>query len=172
MKNVLKLTLALAMMLGVSSLYAQKLGRIDTNDIIVSMPEMKELQTNMEAFAKDLNDNLETIQVEFNTKFQDYQKNMNTLSDAVRQIKEKELQDLRQRIIEYQQMAQQENQKKEQELSAPIMEKAKAAIDAVSKAGGYLAVFETGSMIYYDEVNLTDITPLVKKELGITAAAN
>ncbi|MBQ5394087.1 MAG: OmpH family outer membrane protein [Alistipes sp.] len=172
MKNVLKLTLALAMMLGVSSLYAQKLGRIDTNDIIVSMPEMKELQTNMEAFAKDLNDNLETIQVEFNTKFQDYQKNMNTLSDAVRQIKEKELQDLRQRIIEYQQMAQQEIQKKEQELSAPIMEKAKAAIDAVSKAGGYLAVFETGSMIYFDAVNMTDITPLVKKELGITATAN
>ena len=35
------------------------------------MPEYKEMMTNMEAYSKDLRDNLETIQVELNTKYND-----------------------------------------------------------------------------------------------------
>ena len=50
----------------------------------------------------------------------------------------------------------------------PIIEKAQNAIKAVSKAGAFTAIFETGSLVYFDEATLTDITPLVKKELGIT----
>ena len=34
-----------------------------------------------------------------------------------------------------------------------------------------LAVFEDASMIYYDETNMVNLTPLVKKELGITEEA-
>ncbi len=38
MKKVLKLTLALAMMMSASSLFAQKFGRIDTSAILVAIP--------------------------------------------------------------------------------------------------------------------------------------
>ena len=53
---------------------------------------------------------------------------------------------------------------------APIIEKAKNAIDKVSQAGGFLAVFDTstGALVAFDETNLIDIAPEVKKELGIT----
>lgn len=136
----------------------------------MAMPETKEMQTNMDAYGKDLQDNLETITVEFNQKLADYQKNYETLSDAVRQLREKELQELRNRSQEFEQIAQQDFQKKQQELLAPIIEKAKNAIDKVSSENGYLAVFDisTGSLAYYNEANLTDIAPLVRKELGIT----
>ena len=68
--------------------------------------------------------------------------------------------------------AQQDFQKRQNELLAPIIEKAKNAIDKVAAAGGYLAVFDTstGSLAYFDEASLTDIAPAVKKELGITDA--
>ena len=68
--------------------------------------------------------------------------------------------------------AQQKFQKRQNELLAPIIEKAKNAIDKVAAAGGYLAVFDTstGSLAYFDEASLTDIAPAVKKELGITDA--
>ncbi len=171
MKNVLKLTLALAMMLSCTTLFAQKFGRINSQEVMIAMPETTEMQTKLQAVAKDWEENLETINVEFNNKLQEFQKNLNTLSDAARQIKEKELNDLRQRGAEMQQMAQQDLAKQEQELMTPIIEKAQNAIKAVSKAGGYTAIFETGSLVYFDEATLTDITPLVKKELGITEAA-
>ena len=171
MKNVLKLTLALAMMLSCTTLFAQKFGRINSQEVMIAMPETTEMQTKLQAVAKDWEENLETINVEFNNKLQEFQKNLNTHSDAARQIKEKELNDLRQRGAEMQQMAQQDLAKQEQELMTPIIEKAQNAIKAVSKAGGYTAIFETGSLVYFDEATLTDITPLVKKELGITEAA-
>jgi len=171
MKKVLKLTLVVAMVLSSTTLFAQKLGRINSQEVILAMPETKEMQTSLQAVQKDWEENLEAINVEFNNKLQEFQKNLNTMSDAVRQIKEKELNDLRTRGNELQQMAQQDLAKKEQELMTPIVEKAQKAIETVSKTGGYLAIFETGSLIYFDEANLTDITPLVKKELGITEAA-
>jgi len=173
MKNVLKLTLAVVMTLGATSLFAQKFGRINTQEIIMLMPETKEMQTNMEAFAKEIQDNLETIRVEFNTKLADYQKNYETLSDSVKQLKEKELQELQNRSSEFEQVAQQDYQKKQGELFAPIASKAKEAIDKVAKAGGYLVVFDisTGSLAYFDEANLTDIAPEVRRELGISETA-
>ena len=166
MKKAIKLTLAVALVMGSTTLFAQKFGRINTQEIIMSMPETKAMQTNMETYAKELQDNIETMNV------QDFQKNFNTLSDALKEMKQKELEDMRNRTQEFQERAQQEYQKKQNELLAPIIDKAKAAIDKVSAANAYTVVFDTstGSLAYFDEATLTDIAPQVKKELGITDA--
>lgn len=172
MKKAIKLTLAVVLMLSASSLFAQKFGRINTQEIIVAMPETKEMQTTMESYIKELQDQLESLNVEFSNKLQEFQKNFNTYSEAIRDVKQKELQALQGRREEFEQVAQQDSQKKQNELLAPIIEKAKNAIDKVAAAGGYMAVFDTstGSLAYYDEATLTDIAPEVKKELGITDA--
>ena len=166
MKKVLKLTLAVVCVMFSTSLFAQKIGRINSQEVVVNMTEYKEAQTQLEALAKDLQAQMETIQVEFNTKIQEYQKGAETMTDAVRQHKEKELNDLNTRLQEFQQVAQQELQKKEQELMEPIIKKANEAITEVSKAGGYTVIFETGQMIYFDEAQVKDITPEVKAKLG------
>ena len=83
------------------------------------MPETKEMQTNMEAYAKDLQDNLESMTVEYNQKLQEFQKNFNTLSESVRQLKENDLNALIQRRNEFEQAAQQDFQKRQNELLAP-----------------------------------------------------
>lgn len=173
MKKVLKLTLALALMMSCTSLFAQKFGRINTSELIGLMPEMKEMQTNMEAIVKDIQDNIEAIVVEYNAKLQEFQKNYASYSESVREMKAKDLNDIQARREQYEQSAQQEYQKRQQELLAPIIEKARAAIDKVAKVNGYMCVFDTstGSLAYFDETTLTDIFPEVKKELGITATA-
>ncbi len=170
MKNAIRLTLAVVLVMSATSLFAQKFGRINTSEIIASMPEMKEMQVNMENCGKALHEGIEAINVEYTTKRQEYQKNFTTLPEATRERKAKDLQDLMARREQYQQAAQQDYEKKYNELMAPIIEKAKNAIDKVSQAGGFLAVFDmsTGAIVAFDETNLIDITPEVKKELGIT----
>ena len=131
------------------------------------------MQENLDTFGKELQDNIETMNVEFNNKLQEFQKNSSTYNDAVREMKAKELQDLQNRSREFQEMSQQQYQQKYNELLTPIIEKAKNAIDKVSAAGGYTAVFDTaaGAMAYFSETLLTDIAPEVRTELGIPADA-
>ena len=170
MKKVLKLTLAVVMVMFSSSLFAQKFGRINSQEIIANMAETKEAQTQLEAFATELQAQMESIQVEFNTKFQEYQKGAATMSDSVKQIKEKELTEIQTRLRDFEQMAQQDIQKKQMELFQPIQEKAVNAINEVAKAGGYVFVYDviSGSMAYVDEATVTDLGPAVRTKLGIT----
>jgi outer membrane protein len=174
MKKIFKLTLALMLVMSASSVYAQKFGRIDLAAVVTNMPEFLEAQTNLEAYGKDLQDQLEQIQVEFNTLLADYEKKAATLTDSVRQLKERELSELQQRYQDFTQLAQQDMQKKEAEIMTPIYDKANEAVKKVSAAGGYIAVFSTtgdqpasAGLAYFDPAALTDITPAVKKELGI-----
>ena len=166
-----KLFILIAAILGVCTVSAQKFARINMQEVIVAMPEFTEAQKNLEAFGKDLQEQMEQIQVEFNNKLADFQKNQETMAASVRQIKQQELEQLQQRFAEFQQIAQQDFQKKEAELLEPVQKKAQEAVNKVAKANGYLAVYNTSvpSLAYFDEAQLVDIAPLVKKELGIVA---
>lgn len=174
MKNFLKLTLAVALMISATAVSAQKFGRVDLAAIVTNMTEYKEATANLEAYGRDLQDQLEQIQVEFNKLYADYEKNVATYSDTVRQLKERELTELQQRFQDFQQLAQQDIAKKEAELMNPIYEKANEAVKQVSSAGGYIAIFSTTSdqpasagLAYFDPAQLTDITSEVKAALGI-----
>lgn len=175
MKKIFKLTLAVALVVVcATTASAQKFGRVDLAAIVPNMPEYKEAVANLETYGKDLQNQLEMIQVEFNQKYADYEKNVKTYTDTIRQMKETELQQLQQRFTEFQQVAQQDIQKKEAELMAPVYEKADEAVKKVASAGGYLVVFNTAGeqassagLAYFDAAALTDITADVKKQLGV-----
>ena len=174
MKKFLKLTLAVVLMMSAGTVYAQKFGRVDLAAVVTNMAEFKEAQANLETYGRDLQDQLEQIQVEFNTKYAEYEKNVGTYTDAVRQLKESELTQLQQRFTDFQQLAQQDMQRKEAEIMNPIYEKANEAVKKVATAGGYMAIFSTAGdqpgsagLAYFDAAALTDITAQVKAELGI-----
>ena len=164
-----KLFILLGVILGVSTVSAQKFARVNLQEVVVAMPEFEQAQKNLEAFGKDLQEQMEQIQVEFNNKLADFQKNQATMAASVKQMRQQELEQLQQRFSEFQQIAQQDFQKKEAELIEPVQKKANDAVNKVAKAAGYIAVFNTSvpSLAYFDEAQLTDIAPLVKKELGI-----
>ena len=87
------------------------------------------------------------------------------------ETKERELQELGQRIQQFQQNAQQEMAQMQQTLMTPVIDKAQAAVTKVAKAQGLTYVFDlsAGALIYYDEAVSVNLLPLVKKELGIPA---
>ncbi len=144
-----------------------KLGHVDSNKLLELMPEKATAQTKLQDFAKQLQDQLVAMQGEYDTKVQDYQKNQATYSDLIKQTKAKEIGDLEQRITAYQQSAQEELQKKQEELLQPIIDKAKKAIQDVAKEQGYSYVFDSsvGVLLYFPDTD--DILSLVKTKLGL-----
>lgn len=94
---------------------------------------------------------------------------MSSYSDAVKQVKERELQDLDARMQELYNTANKELEAKSNELMAPIIEKAENAVKKVGRDNGFLVIFDESMrpIAYYDENALVDALPLVKKELGI-----
>jgi outer membrane protein len=171
MKKILKLTLVVAAVLCSTSVFAQKLARVNTQEIFAVMPETKEMQQNLDAFGKELQEQLEQIQVEFNNRYAEFEKAQATMNPTVKQMKQAELNGLQQRYAEFQQIAQQDFAKKQQELAAPIQKKLDDAIAKVAKTAGYTAVFDAMMFVYADAAQVVDINGAVKKELGITEAA-
>lgn len=173
MKKLIKLTLVVALALSSTSLFAQKLGRINMQELIAVMPETQDMQTKLQAYVKDLQEQMETLQVELNNKYNDFMKEYNNLAEGVRNVREQEIQDMQNRLQQFQAWAEQDLQKKRAELLEPIITKANDAVTKVSKAGNYVAVFDISmpSMAYFDEAAMTDIQPAVRAELGIAADA-
>jgi outer membrane protein len=83
-------------------------------------------------------------------------------------VQEEELMSLQQRLQTTYQTLQQETQKKQAELIQPLQEKLRVAIENVSKKQGLTMVYDmmSGAILYKSEAAI-DITPAVKKELGI-----
>ena len=174
MKKLVKLAMVVLLTITASTAFGQKFGRVDLAAIVPNMPEYQEAVTNLEAYGKDLQNQLEQIQVEFNTLLAAYEKNAATFSDSIRQLKEQELSQLQQRFQDFQQIAQQDMQRKEAEVMNPIYDKAHEAVQKVAAAGSYIAIVSTtgdqpasAGLAYFDPALLTDITADVKKELGI-----
>lgn len=170
MKAINKGILLLSFMVLIASFgYSQtaKFGHIDSNEILGIMPETDSLQNELKAHADFLDQQLNTMAGEYQAKVAEYQDNAATMSDLIRQTKEKEIGDLQSRIQAFQASADQDLQAKQAELFNPLIEKVRAAISEVAKENNYTYIFDvgTGALLFYD--NGDNVLPLVKKKLGI-----
>lgn len=149
-----------------------KFGHIDSQKLLEVMPDKKQADATLEEFAKQLEKQLQAMTAEWESKVQDYRNNESVMSDIIKQTKAEEIQNLEQRIQAFQQNAQQSLAKKEGEVYQPILDKARLAIEEVSKENGYTYVFDSssGALLYQPEGD--DIIALVKKKLGITEEAS
>ena len=144
-----------------------KLGHIDSNEILTLMPETDSLQNELKNYADYLDQQMNAMAMEYQSKVTDYQDNVATMSDLIRQTKEKEITDLQTRIQAFQQSADQDLQAKQAELFNPLIEKVKNAIDEVGRENSYTYILDVGAgaVIFYEGGD--DVLPLVKKKLGI-----
>ena len=160
-KIIITIMLALPMLAS-----AQKFGHINTQELFTQMPESAQMQLKMDTINSQIEAQLTMMQEEIQKKYQDYQAQAATMADAVKQIREQELQEMQQRLQIFYQTAEQDIQKKRQELLAPIHEKMAKAIKAVGEREGYTYIFDSQAMVHIGN-DAIDATPAVKKELGI-----
>ena len=97
--------LALLSFLTLSSIAQNKFGYIDSQELLMLMPERKTAETEVANFAKSLEAQLGSMTAEYQQSVQEYQANESTFSDLVKQDKVAEITGLEQRIQSFQQSA-------------------------------------------------------------------
>ena len=165
MKKIL--LLSLTFLISISSFSQNKFGYIDSQELLLLMPERKTAEEEVQTFAKSLESQLQAMTAEYQQSVQEYQANEATYTDLVKQDKVTEITGLEQRIQSFQQNAQQALQSKEQELLEPILQKARQAIEDVASEGDYTYIFDksVGSILYVKESE--NILDKVKKKLNL-----
>lgn len=144
-----------------------KVGHINSQVLITSMPAAKVAQDSLELFGKSLKAQFEKMDAELQQMAQEFQEQQKSMSELVRETKLSEYSDKQKRLSDFQTKANQAIAQREQELFKPIADKAMAAIEKVAKANGYNYVFDQaqGGILYQSGGD--DLLPLVKKELGL-----
>lgn len=164
------LSLALMLPLGV---FAQnlKFGHINSQEIMVTMPEYIKAGKDIETLVNQLEEELKRTQEEFNKKYQEFQQAMaeKKLPENIAERRQKELQDMAQRQEQFKMEAEQQIKKAQEEAMIPIINKLKAAIEAVGKAENVVYIFDTAStsIPYINEALSVNLTSKVKAHLGI-----
>lgn len=170
MKNLIKLVVITLFLFSGTAVNAQnyKFGHVNSQELLSVMPERDSAQAKIQKYAKDLEGELEIMNVEYRNKLNDYLEKQDILTPLVKQTKEQELNEFQSRIQEFTNNAQQELQQQETQLIQPIIQKAEKAIKDVAKENGFTYIFDLsrGAVIYFSEQS-EDILPLVIKKLGL-----
>ena len=165
MKKIL--LLSLTFLISISSFSQNKFGYIDSQELLLLMPERKTAEEEVQTFAKSLESQLQAMTAEYQQSVQEYQANEATYTDLVKQDKVTEITGLEQRIQSFQQNAQQALQSKEQELLEPILQKARQAIEDVASEGDYTYIFDKSVGSILDVKESENILDKVKKKLKL-----
>ena len=144
---------------------AQKLGNLNSQTIMLEMPDYESAKKELELFRTEKTKELEMYQKLFQESLQTYEQEKGTLTADARQRKESQLMEKQQKIEKIAYDAENEMQQKEQELLQQIMKKVSDAVKLVAQKNSYDYVFDLSSVLYAGGENIED---LVKKQLGLT----
>lgn len=140
---------------------------IASQELIEMMPAFITASNEMEQLRASYATQVENMMKEYKVKVEKYQAESQTKTNEENQTRALELQEMKAKIMDYQQKSYEQMQQKKRELMKPVYEKARAAIQKVARAKGYEYVLDstTGTgVLLADGYNLM---PDVKKELGI-----
>ncbi|MCM1293551.1 MAG: OmpH family outer membrane protein [Bacteroides sp.] len=159
--------LLLAIMIALPSMaFAQKFGMVDTQTLMQSLPEVKEVQTQLEASVKKYNDEETKLRTEYEKKIKEFQEMDQNTPEAIQKRRIEEIQALEQKIGEFRQTANNDLQRQQEQLLQPIQKKIMDAIQSVGTEGGYTFIFENGISLFQGK-DVIDVTPMVKAKLGV-----
>ncbi len=171
------LSLLVAIMASAFTLSAQdalKIGYTNADYVLSLLPEAKQIDADLKAYEKQLQNSLQAKYNDYQTKMAEYQENAATWDDLIRTNKEEELTSLQQNIQKFTQDAEQSMANKRNQLLKPVYEKIGTAIENVAKENNYTHIFSAGApgfdvLLYAREQD--DVSNLILKKLGITPPA-
>ena len=168
-KNII---LLFVLMLGFNRAQSQEMyliGYYNLQGLIQTMPERAIAEAKLEKHAQKLQGQIDALHAELNKKYEEYLKNKDNYTDATREMKEKELQEMQQSAQEFSQTAPQDYDRLRNELYNPIFEKAVNATKAVKQKYNFHYIFDESTIAVANKELTNDVTELIKYELKITS---
>ena len=166
---MLKKIALILLLIAPMSVFAQKFGHFNAQEILAVMPETQKAQTDIDTMRKQYEDEIKRTEDEVNKKFAAYQQEQANLPKNIQERRQKELQDLAEKGMQYQRDAQQELERSWMEMFGPIYKKFNDAVKAVGDEGGYVYLFDisTTQIPYVNETLSTNVSAAIKAKLGI-----
>ena len=151
------------------SSHGQKFGYINSREILSSLPEVKQANSDIEVMKTMFQKKGEEMVKELQTKYQSLQKKQTSGELAPVEIeKQAALLKLEEaKLGELEESSQQKILEKSEELLKPIQDKVNKAIKDVAAENGYLYIFDSGMGILLYSDPAADATKLVKAKLGL-----
>lgn len=143
-----------------------KLGIVNTNTIFEAMPERAAAQTQLETASKTFEEEFKKLTDEMNKKYADFQALDASTPESIKERRMQELQELDSRIQQFRAQAQQDLERQQNQLMAPIQEKIQNAIKAVGSENGFTMIFQD-IIPSYTGSDVVDVTTMVKTKLGL-----
>jgi outer membrane protein len=168
-----KLVLALLVMFSVGAAVAQtKIGHVDTQKLLDTMPSRKVVEAELAKFEKTGTDELQEMYTDLQAAVAKFQNERPSMAPVMIKIEEEKLARKEQAIQDRNQALQQELQMVSESLQLPLFERIQAAVKIVAqrKKLNYVLNYQEFAMIMYTD-GLTDITNEVIVELLILDAA-
>lgn len=164
-----KLIVAIAAIftMGTVSAQTQKIGHLNSAEILQAMPEYKTMSEAVDKKKQEYAKLMESMYAEYEKKSKEVQEGGDKMTQAVLDLKVQEIKDLEKRIQDFEQKAQQDLQKYAEDQMKPLQDKYVKGVKEVSKEQGYSYIFDiaAGGVVYYPESG-SDITQAVKTKIG------
>jgi outer membrane protein len=146
-----------------------KIGYISIDEVVQLMPEYKKSMAEIAQFDSALQINYGETLKELNRQDSIFKADSVKMGNAVKTANKEKMKKLLVELQGFEQSYQQQMQQKQEELMAPVAQKANQLITEIAKASGFSYVFRKEAMIVYPETE--DLLPLIKKKLGGAPAA-
>lgn len=168
MKNFKSLLFIALFVLGISSVAnAQKIAHIDFSRVVASMPEMQTLNKDLEKVEKTWKDELKGMKKKLDDKISKYTAESAAQTKAINDKRAQEVQDDNVRLSQTTQLAQKDMQEKMNEGLAPLVEKARKAIQEIADSKGIVYVIDSSKGVLITFEKGEDLYSAVKAKLGL-----
>ncbi|MCD8194155.1 MAG: OmpH family outer membrane protein [Tannerellaceae bacterium] len=162
-----KLIVLLFMMLPLGVMAQEvKIAYVNTSDVFMSMPEISDMEKQMTDLNEKYRVEMQQMQDEYQKKYSDFVAQQDELTENIKLRRMQEIEDIRARLENFVQVAQQDVQKKQQDLLQPIQERLQKAIEEVGQEKGYTYIIDPAALLYIGN-NAVDATQFVRPKLGL-----
>jgi outer membrane protein len=142
-RNTIFITLALFFGLMINSFAQSKIAHIDTQAFIESMPSYQDAMNQIKNVEETYQAEIDDLLKEAQNKNERYKAEAPTKTDEENQGRMQELNDMQNSIMEYNQTATKDVQKKREELMRPVLEKARTIIQETARQKGFDYVLDS-----------------------------
>lgn len=167
MKNFKTLLLIAVLTLGIAGVAnAQKVAHVDFQRVIENMPEARALETTIQKLGKTYQDEIEEMSKKLEVKYNKYKAEQDSQTQETNDARAQEVKAEGEQLQQARQVAYQEIQAKQNQELAPIVEKARKAINALATEKGISYILDEKSLIVSQGEDLYDA---IKAKLGLLA---